>query len=176
MQTRRWFLGAGGSAAGLSLLPAAGLAAGGPVIRLMSDTLGEKVWFDPIGLWVAPGTRVTWLNVTNVHTVAAYHPTNGNRMPRIPAAAKPFASDYLVEPGVRFAVTLTVPGVYDYYCEPHEAAGMVGRLVVGEPGDGPGTKGFDIPPGKNWRPVPPLARKAFPPIAEIMKKRTVRLR
>ena len=42
-------------------------------------------------------------------------------------------SGYLVEPGDRFEVTLTVPGVYDYFCTPHEAAGMVGRIIVGQP-------------------------------------------
>ncbi|MDA7965440.1 plastocyanin/azurin family copper-binding protein, partial [Ruegeria sp.] len=30
---------------------------------------------------------------------------------------------------------LTIPGVYDYYCLPHEAAAMVGRIVVGTPDD-----------------------------------------
>jgi plastocyanin len=167
-------LGAGGVAAGLTHLPLARAAGPAATIRLMSDELGEKVWFDPIGLWVAPGTRITWVNVSNVHTVAAYHPKNGNRMPRIPTGATPFASDYLVEPGARFSVTLTVPGVYDYFCEPHEAAGMVGRIVVGAPAGGPGTRGFAIPAGKGWRPVPPAARKAFPPVAEIMSKRVVR--
>ena len=37
-------------------------------------------------------------------------------------------------PGESFAVELTEPGVYDYYCIPHEHAGMVGRIVVGGPG------------------------------------------
>ena len=32
-------------------------------------------------------------------------------------------------------MTLDRPGVYDYYCQPHEMAGMVGRIVVGEPRD-----------------------------------------
>ena len=34
-------------------------------------------------------------------------------------------------PGEAFEVMLTEPGVYDYYCVPHEHAGMVGRIVVG---------------------------------------------
>lgn len=177
-RTRRWILGAGGIAAGLSIyrpiIPGLHAAPAGPTVRLMSDKLGEKVWFDPVGLWVAPGTTVTWLNVTNVHTVSAYHPKNDNHMLRIPDGAAPFASEYLVEPGARFTVTLSVPGVYDYFCAPHEAAGMVGRLIVGAPGSGPGTRGFDIPPGKSWQKVPPAAQRAFPAIPEIMAKRVVR--
>ena len=33
-------------------------------------------------------------------------------------------------------MTFTVEGVYDYYCVPHEHAGMVGRIVVGTPAAG----------------------------------------
>ena len=32
---------------------------------------------------------------------------------------------------------LTVEGVYDYFCAPHEMAGMVGRIIVGRPGAQP---------------------------------------
>lgn len=39
-----------------------------------------------------------------------------------------------------FERVFAVPGVYDYFCKPHELAGMAGRIVVGEPGDGPGTR------------------------------------
>ena len=38
-------------------------------------------------------------------------------------------------PGEHYDVVLTVPGVYDYYCIPHVAHGMVGRIVVGTPKD-----------------------------------------
>jgi len=37
----------------------------------------------------------------------------------------------VLQPGEHFDLTLSVPGVYDYFCAPHEQAGMVGRLVVG---------------------------------------------
>jgi hypothetical protein len=82
-----------------------------------------------------------------------------------------------VSPGSHFEVTLRVPGVYDYFCGPHEAAGMVGRIVVGRP-DGPGTLPFDYFKGKpgtaEWKPVPPEARKAFPSVSAIMRDRVVR--
>src|SRR5213080_74914 len=74
-------------------------------------------------------------------------------------------------------VTLTVPGVYDYFCQPHEAAGMVGRIVVGKPG-GPGAMAFDYfrgrPGTENWKAVPPAAQKAFPSVDAIMRRRIVR--
>ena len=74
-------------------------------------------------------------------------------------------------------MTLTVPGVYDYFCAPHEVAGMVGRIVVGQP-SGPGTLAFDYfrgrPGTEAWIPVPPAAQKAFPSVSAIMRERVVR--
>ncbi|HEX6143283.1 MAG TPA: plastocyanin/azurin family copper-binding protein [Geminicoccaceae bacterium] len=146
-------------------------------IRLRSDTLGTHVGFDPIGLLIEPGQTVRWVNEANVHTSTAYHPANDGHALRIPEAAAPWDSGYLVEPGDRFEVTLTVPGVYDYFCAPHEAAGMVGRIIVGRP-DGPGTLPFDSfagdPARRDWRPVPAAARAAFPPVEAIMSERIVR--
>ena len=67
----------------------------------------------------------------NVHTTTAYHPANGGRPLRIPEHAAPWDSDYLVEPGQTFEVMLAAEAVYDYFCTPHEIAGMVGRIIVG---------------------------------------------
>ena len=102
------------------------------VIEMRSDALGARVWFDPIGLYVEPGTTVRWIVRENVHTTTAYHPHNDSHSLRIPEGAVPWDSGFLVHPGDHFDVTLTVPGVYDYYCTPHEGAGMVGRIVVGK--------------------------------------------
>ncbi|KAG1661846.1 hypothetical protein FOA52_011613 [Chlamydomonas sp. UWO 241] len=38
--------------------------------------------------------------------------------------------ELLNAPGEKFSVTLTKPGTYGIYCEPHQGAGMVGRIVV----------------------------------------------
>lgn len=64
-----------------------------------------------------------------------------------------------------FEGKLTVEGVYDCYCAPHEMAGMIGRLVVGKP-IGPGTLPFDyfVAEGRNWQSVSRAAQKAFPAI------------
>jgi plastocyanin len=65
---------------------------------------------------------------------------------------------------------------YDYFCEPHEHAGMVGRLIVGKP-TGPGGLGFDwfkgTDEGRNCIDVPPEARAAFPPLPDIMIRNIV---
>ncbi|MBO0734517.1 MAG: hypothetical protein J2P49_09425, partial [Methylocapsa sp.] len=60
-------------------------------------------------------------------------------------------------PGQSFEVTLTEEGIYDFFCVPHELAGMVGRIIAGKPA-GPG--------GHHWQEVPPAAQRAFPSIAD----------
>jgi hypothetical protein len=112
----------------------------------------------------------------DVHTTTAYHPANDSHPLRIPQDAEPWASDYLVNPGDSFEVTLTVEGVYDYFCAPHELAGMVGRIIVGQP-NGPGTLPFDYfandPAKASWSQIPPAAQDRFPSIEQILSQRSV---
>ena len=179
MYTRRSLLVAGG-------LALAGLAApsvarpDGPVeIQMRASARGEEVWFDPIGLWIPPGQTVRWVLHHDVHTTTAYHPANDRHSLRIPDGAEPWNSGFLLKPGAHFEVTFTVEGVYDYYCLPHEQAGMVGRLVVGRP-SGPGSLSFDYFKGRagteGWKEVPEAAQEAFPAIERIMQSRIVRRR
>jgi plastocyanin len=180
MTTRRHFMRSGGATlAGLALpswwrvpLPFEVVE-----ISMRSDQSGSKVWFDPVGVLVEPGTTIRWVAVENVHTATAYHPRNGRHSLRIPEGAAPWDSGYLVNPGDRFETTLVVPGVYDYFCLPHEAAGMVGRIVVGRAG-GPGALPFDYFEGEagtgDWLPVPEAAQRTFPAILRILRERIVR--
>lgn len=143
---------------------------------MRSDPLGGKVWFDPVGVFAEPGTTIRWVVKENVHTTTAYHPKNGRHSLRIPEGAAPWDSGFLVHPGDHFAVTLTVPGVYDFFCMPHEAAGMVGRIIVGN-ATGPGAESFDYftgkPEARDWLPVPAAARAVFPPLDRILQQRVV---
>ena len=187
--SRREFLKAGGLAlAGFGLAvnrraSAAALLGARPgsiraleVIEMRSDTMGSRVWFDPIGLYVEPGTTVRWIVRENVHTTTAYHPRNDHHPLRIPDTAAPGDSGFLVHTGDHFDVTLSEPGVYDYYCMPHEAVGMVGRIVVGK-SLGPGAEPFDYWVGRpgtdGWRHVPDPARATFPGVAQILAERRV---
>jgi plastocyanin len=97
--------------------------------------------FEPTSKTVEAGTTVRWRNTARgVHTVSAY----GDG---IPEAADYFASGGYdseqaavdawynsteggVDPGDTFEYTFEVPGEYNYYCVPHEAAGMVGVVIV----------------------------------------------
>jgi plastocyanin len=176
--SRREFLKSGGLAlAGLGLEPGRWASVLAPeVIEMRSDPLGAHVWFDPVGLYVEPGTTVRWVVRENVHTTTSYHPQNDHHPLRIPDGARPWDSGYLVHPGDHFDVRLTVAGVYDYYCMPHEIVGMVGRIVVGQP-TGPGARDFDYWAGQpgtdDWRRVPDAARRTFPSVARILAQRRV---
>jgi plastocyanin len=124
-----------------------------------------------------PGPQASLTRNAQQAGIAGYHPRNDHHSLRIPERAAPWDSRFLVNPGNHFEVALTVPGVYDYFCAPHEAAGMVGRIVVGKP-EGPGTLAFDYfkgrPGTEQWQPVPEAARKAFPAVSAIMSQRVVR--
>jgi plastocyanin len=167
--TRRTLLAGGAAALAAPCRPT--WAAGRVVeIRMRGNKDGSRVWFDPIGVLIQPGDTLRWIGTDagNSHTATAYHPDNDNRALRIPAGAKPWNSDYLL-PNEKFDVRLTVEGVYDYLCIPHEHAGMVGRLVVGRP------VGFPFLTGsRKWQPLPEIALKGFPDTERIVAEGAVR--
>lgn len=106
-------------------------------------SLGGAFRFDPVGLMVGVGAEVHWLNMGDFHTVTAFHPDNAQLLPspvplRIPEGAASFHSGMLgLTAGTQFSHRFDVEGVYDYFCQPHYSFGMVGRIIVGSPVDGP---------------------------------------
>jgi plastocyanin len=136
---------------------------GGAVVEMLTDNQGS--YFDPKGLAVEPGTTVRFVNTSGSHGTTAYHPDNGEQPLRIPNEAEPWESPIYADSDQEFEVTLEAEGVYDYYCPPHESMGMVGRIVVGEPQDGPGTSSpEDLPPG---------ARDSLPSVADVLENESV---
>ncbi|MFB6130003.1 MAG: plastocyanin/azurin family copper-binding protein [Salinigranum sp.] len=98
-------------------------------MTMVSET--EPV-FDPEITWVNPGGSVTWKNVDeDPHTTTAYAPSN-DKPQRVPDGADGWDSGTL-QTGETFTQTFDTEGVYEYYCLPHEALGMVGIVVVGHP-------------------------------------------
>lgn len=158
--SRRTILGAGCLLAA-GVRPAA--AAGSVDVAMRGTADGARVWFEPVGLHVAPGTIIRWTNRDpgNAHSSTAYHPSNLDHPLRIPPAAAPWNSDYLL-PDQSFEVRLTAEGVYDYFCMPHEMAGMAGRIVVGKPEPA----GFWTAPPAN---VPDAVIATLPDVAAILK-------
>lgn len=109
-------------------------AIGDPVehatVTMTSTDAGEH--FEPHIVRVQPGGTVTWELEGGVHTATAYHP-DYDRPLRMPEGATPWDSGMLGEAGTTFEHTFETEGVYDYFCAPHEAMGMIGSVVVGEP-------------------------------------------
>jgi plastocyanin len=170
--SRRRIMQAGG---GLLLLGLAypRLAPAGDVIdiELAGSGDGSHVWFSPRGLLIKRGQTIRWVNTEagNVHTTTAYHPSNQSKPLRMPEGAKPWNSGYLM-PGESFSVTFDTPGVYDYFCVPHEQAGMVGRIIVDAP-DSDAQARIQSSDAK----LPDAAREGFASasIAKIMEARKV---
>lgn len=168
MITRRRILVAATTAAALAIWPRRMVWPSAAIIEItmMGRADGSRTWFDPVGLLIQPGQTIRWTNVDpgNAHSATAYHPMIGERPLRMPDQAKPWNSDLLL-PDESFAVTLTVPGVYDYYCIPHEESGMVGRIVVSD-----GSDLADPTPGGD---LPAAALAAFPPVRRILAERII---
>jgi plastocyanin len=72
--------------------------------------------FEPAAITVPVGTTVTWADVSGTHTTTSYDGLwdTGDRL----------------QVGQSFSYTFDQPGVYRYYCRPHENAGMIGTVLV----------------------------------------------
>lgn len=75
--------------------------------------------FSPANVQIAVGTTVRWVAQDGAHTVT----------PDNPGQAGAWTSTAL-SAGETFEHTFTVAGTYDYHCQPHQAVGMVGQIVV----------------------------------------------
>lgn len=146
--------------------PAAAGPVAAPVVEIGMYTEGGQLhYFDPVGVWMEPGTTIRFVLRSSVHTATAYHPRVSS-LNRVPEGAQAWDSGMLSRPGEAFEVTLDVEGVYDYFCLPHVFFGMVGRIIVGDPSKGPAAPLEEIPY--------PLARKALPTVEEILELGVVR--
>lgn len=99
----------------------------------------DQDYFNPVGLLINSGNTVEFVLDAGYHTTTAYED-------RIPADAEPWDSGIMEQHGTVFEHTFEVPGTYDYYSEPAEDAGMVGRIVVDEPGGPAEEEPLDVAP------------------------------
>ena len=118
-------------------LTACGL--GGPAYAPRQDSAAHVVEmtstlsFIPSEVHIMAGETVEWRNRSLfTHTVTddparASDPVDS----ALPPGAERFSAQ--VGPGEIFQHTFTLPGTYDYFCEPHEGLDMLGRVVV-DPG------------------------------------------
>lgn len=99
----------------------------------------DELVFEPAQISIAVGDTVIWENVGSInHSVTGYED-------RIPDGAAYFASggfegeqaareafpEGAVGGGETFEHTFETAGTYEYFCIPHESAGMTGTIEVG---------------------------------------------
>ena len=119
------------------------LSAGGDGGERSYDVGMTSQAFRPYEITVNAGDRVVWKNTSvRNHSVTAYAEA-------IPKEAAYFASGEfesekaarrawrdglggVLRNGDTYAHTFEMPGRYDYFCIPHEQAGMVGTVIVEE--------------------------------------------
>ncbi len=81
----------------------------------------ERQVFNPPVIKVAEGDVVTFVSTDRGHNSAS----NKDMLPE-------GAADWKGDINSDLEVTFDVPGVYGYYCTPHQSAGMVGLVLVGD--------------------------------------------
>jgi len=83
--------------------------------------------FEPASVTISKGDTVTWTNNAGFpHNIVFDEDA-------IPAGANAEAlshEDYLNAPGETATSKFDVAGEYSYYCEPHQGAGMQGKVIV----------------------------------------------
>ncbi|ODR83401.1 halocyanin [Haladaptatus sp. W1] len=97
---------------------------------------GGDLTFDPDDLEITTGTTVAWKWEGNNHNIVVEDQPDGADWNGTPGADTKIYNE-----GYRYTYTFDVPGTYDYYCNPHRAAGMVGSITVTK--DGKGTNGTE---------------------------------
>ncbi len=112
----------------ITVTASGGVSQGTVHIVKMVTTQDGRNFFDPAELTITVGDTVRWVNeceegVACVHSAQAYPD-------KIPAGAEVFDSTLLTGQGLTYEYTFTVPGEYEYFCLPHEALGMKGKIIV----------------------------------------------
>ena len=83
--------------------------------------------FEPSKLNIKAGDTVKWVNNKLFpHNVVF----DGSKKVPEEMATKMSHKGLLFSPGESFETTFNEPGEYEYYCEPHRGAGMVGKVIV----------------------------------------------
>lgn len=158
MNRREFLTAAGGSAAAVAATAQSAAAqegggnesGGGGGTETVAVGPGNSLVFEPEELEIAPGTTVEWVWESDTHNVipssvpegASWEGTEGGE-----------STTY--DTGYTYSHTFETEGTYEYYCAPHESAGMVGSVVVTQnPGGGGGGEKelheFGVPIQAHW--------------------------
>uniref|UniRef100_A0A0E0DVC3 Plastocyanin n=1 Tax=Oryza meridionalis TaxID=40149 RepID=A0A0E0DVC3_9ORYZ len=120
-------LGKAAGAVAVAVAASAMLAGGAMAQEVLLGANGGVLVFEPNDFTVKSGETITFKNNAGFpHNVVF----DEDAVPSGVDVSKISQEEYLNAPGETFSVTLTVPGTYGFYCEPHAGAGMVGKVTV----------------------------------------------
>ncbi|WP_458205948.1 plastocyanin/azurin family copper-binding protein [Haladaptatus sp. NG-SE-30] len=85
--------------------------------------------FEPEDITVTPGITVAWEWHSHNHNIVVEDQPDGADWSGTPGKASKIYND-----GYRYVHTFDTLGEYEYVCQPHEAAGMVGTVTVSNDG------------------------------------------
>lgn len=86
-------------------------------VKMGSDS--GMLAFEPKTLEISPGDTVKWVN----NKLAPHNVV-------VEGSTKLSHKGLVFSPGESFESTFNESGEYEYYCEPHRGAGMVGKIIV----------------------------------------------
>lgn len=113
------------AATALAATPLKALAAshGGNVVEMLNKApdSNERQVFEPPVLQIEEGASVMFKATDRGHNSEA-------NSDMIPEGVEPWKGKINED----IEITFDVPGVYGYYCTPHQSAGMVGLILVGD--------------------------------------------
>lgn len=94
------------------------LVTDGDVSEVVEIHLTSANLFDPSSLTIPVGTTVRWVNdITRLHTIT-------------PSGHSEWSRQEMTSAGQTFTHTFNAIGTFNYFCEPHESAGMTGTITV----------------------------------------------
>ena len=103
---------------------------GGPTKEVIVGP-GGSLKFEPAELTIAPGTTVHWVWESDTHNIVVEsQPDGANWQGTKGDASKTY------DTGHEYSHTFETTGTYEYFCQPHKTAGMVGTINVKEGGGG----------------------------------------
>lgn len=118
----------GAGAAGLLFASRGAAQSRSHAVEMLTDNpggSGKTMVFSPRILRIAPGDSVTFKPVQGPHSCLS-----------TPGMIPEGADGWRGQIGKPVTVTLSKPGYYGYHCLPHRSMGMVGLVIVGQPGRG----------------------------------------
>jgi len=101
---------------------------------------GGSLVFEPAELTIAPGTTVNFVWESDNHNIVVESQPDGAGWEGTKGGASKTYNT-----GHEYSHTFETTGTYEYFCQPHKTAGMVGSITVQEGGASSGSSAPAIP-------------------------------